>query len=117
VKRSALKATPAKVRAWQQRTRQPLPATSEKRTKENRVRFTETMPFVRQRDGNRCQLREGFGTPCFGALHGHELLKRSRGGSITDAAGIVLACDRHNDDVERYPLLAERLGYSFPSRR
>jgi hypothetical protein len=116
LKRTALKSTPDKVRDWHQRTRRSLPAVSAKRQKENRIRCTETMPLVRERDGNRCQLQEGFGTPCFGALHGHELLKRSRGGSITDPAGIVLACDRHNDDVERYPLLAEGLGYSAPSR-
>lgn len=46
----------------------------------------------------------------FGAVNGHELLKRSRGGSITDMDNVVLLCDFHNEWVEIYPKEAHEMG-------
>jgi len=42
-------------------------------------------------------------TRCRGPVHGHELLKRSRGGSITDMDNVVLLCQFHNGWVEDHP--------------
>lgn len=47
---------------------------------------------------------------CYGAVNGHEILKRSQGGSITDPRNILLLCSRHNSWVEDYPEDAHRLG-------
>lgn len=77
---------------------------SDKRRAEN-VERRQTMIAVRERDGNACV--GGFWTnpetgdpylpePCFGALNGHEIITRADGGSITDAANIVLLCTQHN---------------------
>jgi hypothetical protein len=49
---------------------------------------------------------------CFGAVNGHELLKRSRGGSITDMDNVVLLCNYHNTWVEDYPEEANKMGLS-----
>lgn len=47
---------------------------------------------------------------CHGSVHGHELRKRSQGGSVTDPANVVLLCNLHNGWVEDFPALAERVG-------
>ncbi len=48
--------------------------------------------------------------PCYGAVHGHEILPRGRGGSITDPANVVPLCNRHNDWCSEFPVEAHRLG-------
>ena len=48
--------------------------------------------------------------PCYGPVNGHEIVKRSQGGSITDLSNIILLCARHNDWVEDSPTEAHRLG-------
>lgn len=50
-----------------------------------------------------------------GAVNGHEILKRSRGGSITDMENVVLLCDVHNSWVEDNPALATRMGLAAHS--
>jgi len=52
---------------------------------------------------------------CHGAVNGHELLKRSRGGSIIDMDNVTLLCDGHNSWVEDHPIEAHRLGLAFHS--
>lgn len=47
---------------------------------------------------------------CYGPVNGHELLKRSRGGSILDVTNITLLCQFHNGWVEDNPKEAEALG-------
>ena len=51
-----------------------------------------------------------LGTPCFGPVNGHELVKRSAGGSIVDPGNVVLLCNAHNTAVEDHPKEARRLG-------
>lgn len=105
--------TPMK-RTEMKRSTTPIKPVSDKRKKENRER-TKAMVEVRGRDQHACQLQAVIGTACHGPLHGHEILKRSRGGSITDPANIMLACDGHNGWVEDHPMLAEVYGLSLPS--
>ena len=47
---------------------------------------------------------------CWGPIDGHEVVKRSRGGSIVDMDNVVLLCRLHNGLVEDHPLSAHRLG-------
>lgn len=47
--------------------------------------------------------------PCHGEVNGHEVLKRSRGGSITDMDNVLLLCNYHNDLVEDEPTMAHAL--------
>jgi hypothetical protein len=49
-------------------------------------------------------------TRCFGGVNGHELLKRSRGGSITDMENVTLLCDFHNSFVEMHPSVSHEMG-------
>ena len=51
-----------------------------------------------------------------GEVHGHEILKRSRGGSITDPNNVALLCDFHNGWVEDFPLTAMKLGLADHAR-
>jgi len=103
-------------RAWTSKARTPIAPRSSKRIVEDRER-AKVMARVRDRDGGRCQLAAGFGTPCFGEIHGHEIVKASawRSGRL-DESNIVLACNRHNGDVEDHPALAESLGFVRRSR-
>ena len=48
--------------------------------------------------------------PCMGSINGHELKKRSQGGSITDPENVVLLCNFHNDWVEDNPIDARAWG-------
>ena len=50
--------------------------------------------------------------PCYGPVHGHEILKRSRGGSITDMENVVLLCNFHNGWIEDFPKESHALGLS-----
>lgn len=81
-----------------------MKAVSDTRRAENVIR-RQTMMVVRERDGHACvggfwtnpETREPYlPEPCYGALNGHEIITRADGGSITDAANIVLLCDFHN---------------------
>jgi hypothetical protein len=47
---------------------------------------------------------------CYGEVNGHELRKRSAGGSITDPENVVLLCNHHNQMVENRPIEARALG-------
>jgi hypothetical protein len=58
---------------------------------------------------------DGAPGECFGPIAGHELLKRSRGGSITDMSNVVLACQYHNGWVEDNPQEAHQFGWAVHS--
>ena len=86
---------------------------------ENRQRVNaERRVLMVERFGNPdtwvCQLRAIIGTPCFGEVHGHEVLSRARAGltdaNLTNMDGILLACDYHNGWVENHPTEAHGLG-------
>lgn len=48
--------------------------------------------------------------PHHGDINGHEIIKRSRGGSILDMNNVVLLCNYHNGFCEDFPLTASKLG-------
>jgi len=63
----------------------------------------------------KCEIGPIIGDACFGPVNGHELLKRSRGGSITDLDNIMLACNYHNEWVESHPQEAHEMGLAIHS--
>ena len=88
---------------------------SDKRRAENLERKELMEAKFGPRDFWSCSLRRNVDAlyalgPCFGPVNGHELLKRSRGGSITDMENVVLLCNAHNEAVESHPLLAHEMG-------
>jgi hypothetical protein len=52
---------------------------------------------------------------CWGEVHGHEIFKRSRGGSILDMDNVVLMCVYHNGFIEDFPNTANQLGLAAHS--
>lgn len=95
--------------------RSPLNRVSKKRKKENAIRKIVLADKYGPPANWKCELGPLIGTKCFGPVNGHELLKRSRGGSITDVDNIMLACNHHNSWVEDNPSEAYELGLSFHS--
>jgi hypothetical protein len=87
---------------------------SAKRKIENAQRKVLMLEKFGPRDGWKCSIpryETPPGTPpCYGYVNGHEILKRSRGGSIIDMANVVLLCDLHNDWVEMNPTWAHDVG-------
>jgi hypothetical protein len=101
--------------------RTPIKSLSNERRSENRVRAVMMLEKSGPREEWRClMLNEGMKQivnlvganvgRCFGGVHGHELKKRSGGGSITDPENIVLLCNFHNGYVEDHPSMALQLG-------
>ena len=95
--------------------------TSDARRAENAVRWERLEEKFGPRDEWVCQfLAHRLSHPevrvkkdhreCFGPIHGHEILKRSRGGSITDMRNVTLLCQYHNGWVENHPYVAHELG-------
>ena len=80
-----------------------------KRQSQNVKRKAAMLEKFGPQDEWKCEMRGRY-LACFGSVHGHELLKRSRGGSITDMDNVVLLCSTHNSWVEDYPELAHELG-------
>lgn len=69
-----------------------------------------TCRFNEHRDKHpEVQVGKNFRT-CWGPIDGHEIIKRSRGGSITDMEIVTTLCRLHNGWVEDHPLSAHRLG-------
>lgn len=88
---------------------------SAKRITKNRERRAMMEETFGPRDRWTCSiagtfLERGIMGPCYGPINGHEIVKRSQGGSITDPSNILLLCSRHNDWVEAFPTEAHRLG-------
>ena len=90
--------------------RTPIRRLSDKRRKENAERKRAMLEKFGPKDKWRCQGAMFMDVRCYGAVHGHEILKRSRGGSITDMDNVVLLCDFHNGLVEDYPEQAHEAG-------
>lgn len=128
---SSLRSNPEKTRAWQRKSRKPLPTESarRKRLKPKRRVARET---VMERDNMACQLRVyalrvdldyvvGLSAgQCFGEVTAHEILPRGRAmhvdETLTDIAGIVCLCARHNTWASSGdPALAERIGLLLKS--
>lgn len=95
---------------------------SDKRAAENRARAT-AMRIVAKRSGGRCEARAlivqvdpAAASACTGrATDGHEKLKRSRGGSITDPRNIAHCCRSCHEWTEEFPELATEVGLLVPS--
>lgn len=84
---------------------------SKKRQRQNAERKAAMLEVFGPRERWKCALRGRY-LACFGDVNGHELLKRSRGGSITDMNNVVLLCSAHNTWVEDYPEVANQIGYA-----
>lgn len=96
-------------RTEMKRSTTPIASRSDKRVKEDRVR-SKAVAKLKAELGEICELGPIIGTPCFGPIHGHEVLPRGRGGSITDPENIMLACDGHNGWASEHTDEAEALG-------
>ena len=95
--------------------RSPINRVSKKRKAENARRKIILAGKYGPPETWKCELGPIIGDQCFGPVNGHELLKRSRGGSITDLNNIMLACAYHNGWVEDNPSEAYELGLSLHS--
>lgn len=90
--------------------RKALKPVSEKRKEENKIRRELMLAKFGPRETWKCQIGHLIGTPCFGAINGHEPKARSAGGSIIDMENVMLACNHHNEWVESHPNEAHALG-------
>ena len=91
---------------------------SKRRAKVNRIRKKNLEEAWGPQDTWRCVIGPIIGSPCFGEVHGHELLARARSGrddNLTDPAGIVPACNFHNEWVASHPTEAQAIGLAKPS--
>lgn len=83
---------------------------SKKRLSERKLR-NQAIECVIARDGRKCFAAKLVAEiRCFGGLHGHELLPRSQGGSITNPDGIRMCCDAHNVWIHDHPKLSYERG-------
>lgn len=97
--------------------RTPLKRMSEKRRVEYQERAA-AMRVVRARSGGRCEAAALIArvdpvaaSKCLGyATDGHEKLKRSRGGSISDPANIAHVCRACHEWTEAEPARATEVG-------
>lgn len=98
-RRARLTTDPAKVAAWQRRSRKPIrpkPLDSDERARRERVREQ-----VYARDGWRCRLADVAGAgPCFGELTPHHRRKSGQGGGYT-VENLAALCAGHNDRIEQ----------------
>ena len=95
--------------------RSPVNRISQKRQAEMQLRKSLMEETFGPRENWRCTFwlyRSTLMEPslCHGNVNGHELLKRSRGGSITDMNNVVLLCDFHNGWCEDHPSEAHEMG-------
>ena len=90
--------------------RSPINRVSSKRKRENAQRKVAMTEKFGDPETWTCQAAMFMDVRCYGEIHGHEILKRSRGGSITDMDNVVLLCDYHNGLVEDYPEKAHDAG-------
>jgi len=114
MKRTPLKRTPFKKTNSTGLKRTALKPVSDKRRAVNALRREAMEAHFGKRETWKCQVGELWGTPCFGAVNGHEILSRSRAGrtdaNLLDMSGIILACNHHNSEIENYPIKAHELG-------
>ncbi len=69
-----------------------------------------TVAAAAQRDGDCLGRFLDPGHRCLGGLVGHELKKRSAGGSTTEIGNVAIVCARLNSEIEDWPDYAHRLG-------
>lgn len=63
-----------------------------------------------ERDNYECQARlRGLPNLCAGALHGHHVLPRGRGG-LDHPSNLITVCAYHHDIIHLYPAQAYELG-------
>ena len=101
-------------RGTSQMKRTPMKPMSDKRREVNARRKVAMVEHFGDPKTWKCQIGEIIGSPCFGEVHGHEILSRSRSGrkdeNLLDMSGILLACDYHNGWLEDNPKVAHELG-------
>ena len=99
--------------------RTQLRPVSKKRLEVNRKRKELMIAYFGPEKSWKCQIGVLIGTKCFGEVHGHEILSRSRSGrtdeNLLDISNIVLACDYHNGWIEDNPKQAHELGLTVHS--
>ena len=112
-KSGGLKRTPMN-RGGSQMKRTQMKPISERRRRVNTERREAMIAHFGDPKKWTCQLAPLIGSPCFGEIHGHEILSRARAGrtddNLLDMKNIRLACNFHNGWVEDYPEEAHELG-------
>lgn len=94
----------------------PIPAESDRRRADNRVRYGPTRDALYERSRGACEVAGVIGMAdfdarlCQGRLEQHEVLTRARGGSITDPANQLLACSFHHAWITSHPAKSVELG-------
>ena len=119
VRRTPLRTDLTKQRAWERRSRKPLPSRSAKRRAESKAR-TAIRAWVLRRDGacvagptGRRLLPEvacASPWPDRPALEVHEVVPRGRGGDYLSADNCVALCQAHHDHVTANPARATEVG-------
>ena len=99
MKRTELERNPGQARAWERRSRRPLPVKSRRR-RTGKTGTDKVRAEVFDRDGG-CML-QGIGPACLGRLTYHHRRKAGAGGAYTPDNGVAL-CVRHNLLVEDEP--------------
>jgi hypothetical protein len=89
---------------------------SEKRKTVNRQRQEAMLAKFGKRETWKCMGQDIMPHKCFGEIHGHEILSRSRSGqsdkNLTDMDGIITICDWLNGWIEDNPSKAYLLGFT-----
>jgi hypothetical protein len=106
-------------RGGSQMKRSTLNPISDKRRKVNELRKIAMVQHFGDPRTWKCQGGSLIGDKCYGEVHGHEVLSRSRSGrkdeNLLDMSGVLLLCDYHNGWVEDNPKKAHELGLSIHS--
>lgn len=109
LRRTPLKVDPAKVRAWERRSRKPIAQLSPK-GQARRQAWKELQLEVYARDGWCCRGRQLVpAVECRGVLDCHHILPRGRGGP-DELANLVTLCRAHHDWAHEHPAGAKPLG-------
>lgn len=109
-RRAQLRADPAKVRAWHERSRKALPAESARRKSEVGTR-RKVKARVLARDGGCVGRLRVPAVGCWGPLDCHEIVPRSvwPGGHLVDANCVTL-CRSHHEWVGANLIAADAVG-------
>lgn len=104
------KADPAATRAWQDRSRKPLPESSP-RGRERRARATAAGKVAKARDGGCIVAAMVPEVECWGPLDPQHVIPRGVRPSLADdPANIVAACRGHHQWIEEHPVEARAMG-------
>lgn len=103
-----LRANPAKIRAWQDRSRRPLAKVGAK-TRREAADLAEFRKALKARAGGRCEIR--VSPECTGVgTDAHHKLMRSQGGGHDPSNGLFL-CRACHDWTHGHPELSYAWGY------